>query len=453
MRRYPGAVVMVSHDRFFLDRTADIVYELEDRKLTRYAGNYTAYREEKRKRRKLQAKAYERQQEELKRLEELVERFKHKPTKAAFARGKRKQMERMERVEKPAEEEGGFFTGDITPLIPGSKWVFEAEHLKLGYDRQLLELSLRIRRGQKIGLLGPNGAGKTTFLKTIAGFIPPVGGDFSLGVNITIGYFDQRAAEIESELSVAEHFHRLFPVMTEKEVRSTLGAYLFGGREASKRVSDLSGGEKARLVLAELLQSRPNFLILDEPTNHMDIRAKETLESAFQAYRGTILFVSHDRYFIRQVADAVLIFDNHSAMYYPFGYEHYIERLEKEESGQDISAMISAEEQALIAGLRAVPKAERHRLREIPTEEAYRDWRLRLTAEQMEAAGGRFGELEQMRQALEKRWMESEAFWTGARWDGETEHQQVLKEMEETGNRWRDLCLEWWDTENGVDTR
>ena len=285
MRRYPGAVVMVSHDRFFLDRTADVIYELEDRKLTRYAGNYTAYREEKRKRRRLQAKAYERQQEEFKRLEELVERFKHKPTKAAFARAKRKQMERMERVEKPAEEEGGFFTGDITPLIPGSKWVFEAEHLKLGYDRQLLELSLRIRRGQKIGLLGPNGAGKTTFLKTIAGFIPPVGGDFSLGVNITIGYFDQRAAEIESELSVAEHFHRLFPVMTEKEVRSTLGAYLFGGREASKRVSDLSGGEKARLVLAELLQSRPNFLILDEPTNHMDIRAKETLESAFQAYR------------------------------------------------------------------------------------------------------------------------------------------------------------------------
>ncbi|WP_368271307.1 ABC-F family ATP-binding cassette domain-containing protein [Enterocloster lavalensis] len=453
MRRYPGAVVMVSHDRFFLDRTADVIYELEDRKLTRYAGNYTAYREEKRKRRKLQAKAYERQQEEFKRLEELVERFKHKPTKAAFARAKRKQMERMERVEKPAEEEGGFFTGDITPLIPGSKWVFEAEHLKLGYDRQLLELSLRIRRGQKIGLLGPNGAGKTTFLKTIAGFIPPVGGDFSLGVNITIGYFDQRAAEIESELSVAEHFHRLFPVMTEKEVRSTLGAYLFGGREASKRVSDLSGGEKARLVLAELLQGRPNFLILDEPTNHMDIRAKETLESAFQAYRGTILFVSHDRYFIRQVADAVLIFDNHSAMYYPFGYEHYIERLEKEESGQDISAMISAEEQALIAGLRAVPKAERHRLREIPTEEAYRDWKLRLTAEQMEAARERFGELEQRRQALENRWMESEVFWSGAQWDGETEYQQVLKELEETGNRWRDLCLEWWDTENGVDTR
>ena len=172
-----------------------------------------------------------------------------------------------------------------------------------------------------------------------------------------------------------------------------------------------------------------------------------------EEYDGALLFVSHDRYFIRQVADAVLIFDNHSAMYYPFGYEHYIERLEKEESGQDISAMISAEEQALIAGLRAVPKAERHRLREIPTEEAYRDWRLRLTAEQMEAAGGRFGELEQMRQALEKRWMESEALWTGARWDGETEYQQVLKEMEETGNRWRDLCLEWWDTENGVDTR
>lgn len=452
MRRYPGAVVMVSHDRFFLDRTADVVYELEDRRLTRYAGNYTAYREEKRKRRKLQARAYERQQEEFRRLEELVERFKHKPTKAAFARAKRKQMERMERVEKPQEEEGGFFTGDITPLIPGSKWVFEAEHLKLGYGRALLELSLRIRRGQKIGLLGPNGAGKTTFLKTIAGFVPPVGGEFSLGVNITIGYFDQRSAEIESELSVAEHFHRLFPVMTEKEVRSTLGAFLFGGREASKRVSDLSGGEKARLVLAELLQSRPNFLILDEPTNHMDIRAKETLESAFQAYRGTILFVSHDRYFIRQVADAVLIFDNHSAMYYPFGYEHYIERLQKEESGQAISAVISAEEQALIAGLRAVPKAERHRLREISTEDAYWDWRLRLAAERMEAAAGRFEELELRKNALEGRWLESEAFWQDKAWDGQREYEQVLSDREEAAKRWCEHCLEWWDAENGMET-
>jgi len=168
--------------------------------------------------------------------------------------------------------------------------------LKIGYDRPLIEMTMRIRRGQKIGILGPNGAGKSTFLKTVAGLIPPVSGEYSLGNQITIGYFDQHSSEIDSDKSVAQHFHDLFPSLTEKEVRSILGAYLFGGKEAGKRVGLLSGGEKARLVLAELLQSRPNFLILDEPTNHMDIRAKETLESAFRAYTGTILFVSQNRF-------------------------------------------------------------------------------------------------------------------------------------------------------------
>ncbi len=218
----------------------------------------------------------------------------------------------------------------------------------------------------------------------MAGFLPAVAGDCSLGNNITIGYFDQYSAAIQSEKTVVEHFSDLFPSLTDKEVRTILGAYLFKGKDGAKRVDDLSGGEKARLVLAELLQSRPNFLILDEPTNHMDIQAKETLESAFQAYEGTILFVSHDRYFIRQVARSVLIFENNAAFYYPFGYEHYLERKEKEASGEPLAARIKAEEQALIEGLKAVPRAERHRLREIPEEEAYEQWRLRLAAEAIE---------------------------------------------------------------------
>jgi ATP-binding cassette subfamily F protein 3 len=386
LRNYEKAVVMVSHDRFFLDRTADTVYELEGGELTRYSGSYTDYREQKRKNYEIQKKAYARQQEEIERQKQLIERFRHKPSKASFARSRKKMLERMEKIPKPAEDMAHIFTGDITPLIGGSKWVLEAEHLKIGYGKPILELSLRIRRGQKIGILGENGSGKTTFLKTAAGFLEPVSGVCSLGNNITIGYFDQFSAEITSDQTVAEHFGSLFPSMTDKELRSTLGAYLFKGRDAAKKVSDLSGGEKARLVLAELLESRPNFLILDEPTNHMDIQAKETLESAFRAYQGTILFVSHDRYFIRQVAQSILIFEGQSAMYYPFGYEHYLERMEKERSGESPAARIQAEEQALIAGLKAVPKAERHRLREIPTEEAYDDWRLRLARERMEAA-------------------------------------------------------------------
>ena len=464
LRQYPGAVVMVSHDRFFMDRTADIVYELEQGKLTRYPGNYTNYREQKRKNYEIQMKSYLCQQEEIERQEELIKRFKNKPSKAAFARSRKKILERMLPVEKPREDMAHIFTGTITPLIPGSKWVFEAEHLKIGYDKHsLLELSLRIRKGQKIGILGVNGSGKTTFLKTVAGFLPAVAGDCALGNNITIGYFDQYSAAIQSEKTVVEHFSDLFPSLTDKEVRTILGAYLFKGKDGAKRVDDLSGGEKARLVLAELLQSRPNFLILDEPTNHMDIQAKETLESAFQAYEGTILFVSHDRYFIRQVAKSVLIFENNAAFYYPFGYEHYLERKEKEASGEPLAARIKAEEQALIEGLKAVPRAERHRLREIPEEEAYDQWRLRLAAEAIENAAEQVEGLWQ--QILEKNGKREE--WELEHWDqwlneiadknedaacGEKQEKQAEEELsafteqyENAQSAWTDACLFWYD--------
>ncbi len=462
LREYKHAVVMVSHDRFFLDQVAEVVYEAEAGRLTRYAGNYTDYRREKRKKLALQQKAYERQQEEIARLEDVIRRFKHKPTKAAFARAKKKQIERMQPVEKPLEDDVRLFAGEISPLHPGSKWTLEAEHLKIGYDQVLLELSLRVRRGQKIGILGDNGVGKSTFLKTIAGLLEPLDGEFRLGNQVTMGYFDQQSARIQSEKPVIEHFHDLFPAMTEKEVRSTLGAYLFGGREAARRVSDLSGGERARLVLAELLQSRPNLLVLDEPTNHMDIQAKETLESAFQAYTGTILFVSHDRYFIRQVADAILIFDGESVLYYPFGYEHYLERNRREQNGESIAAQVKAEDAALIAGIRAVPKAERHRLREIPTEEAYLEWKLRLVLERMEPAGERYGLLEEQCRRIRGELAQTEEFWEELirlgepiRTDGsgcaEAQMQSEIAgklahleaERDAAWELWHQCCMEW----------
>ena len=442
LRNYDRAVVMVSHDRFFLDRTAQIVYELEDRKLTKYPGNYTAYREKKRKDYELQKKAYIRQQEEIARQEELIRRFKNKPAKASFARSRKKMLERMERVEAPREDTAHIFTGEILPAVPGSKWVLEAEHLKIGYEgHPLLELSLRMRKGQKIALLGENGAGKTTFLKTAAGSLPPVDGVCSLGNNITIGYFDQYSSAIESEQTVAEHFSELFPSLNQKEVRTILGSYLFPGKEASRKVSSLSGGEKARLVLAELLQSRPNFLILDEPTNHMDIQARETLESAFQAYQGTILFVSHDRYFIRQVAKSVLIFEGARAMYYPFGYEHYLERLEKEKEGLSPAARIQAEEQALIAGLKAVPRAERHRLREIPTEEAYDQWRLKMAEDAMKEAAGQAEE--QMKvweeNRLKRLWEQAEEQLVSAL------EAQPFEDIVPLWEKWHQACMDWYE--------
>ena len=432
MKEYEKAVVFVSHDRFFLDQVVDVVYELQSGKLRRFPGNYTHYREEKRKYIIAQTKAYERQQAELKRMNDLVEQFKHKPKKAAFARSRKTMMDRMERIERPQEDDVHIFTGELTPEILGSKWVFEAEHLKLGYDQVLLELSLRVRRGQKIGIIGDNGVGKSTFLKTVAGLIEPISGKCMLGNQITMGYFDQQSAMLSSEKQVAEHFHDLFPGMVEKEIRQTLGAYLFGGREASKKVTDLSGGEKARLVLAEILNSRPNLLLLDEPTNHMDIQAKETLESAFSAYTGTILFVSHDRYFIRQVADAILVFEGQSVMYYPFGYEHYLKHSNKELQ-ENLPAIMQAEEQAMIAGLKAVPKAERHRLKEIGTEEAYRDWSLSLAAEPMERAKERvmplFSRLETMSIYV----------------DTSEEIQKLEQELDSAWDVWTKSCLDWYE--------
>lgn len=446
LKQYEKAVVMVSHDRFFLDRTAEVVYELEDGHLTRYPGNYTHYKEEKRKNLQIQKKAYEKQQEEIRHLEELIEKFKHKPTKASFARSRKKILERMPKVPKPSDHEEHIFTGELTPAMLGSKWVFESEHLKIGYDRPIMEITMRIRRGQKIGILGKNGVGKTTFLKTAAGLCPPISGDYQIGNQITIGYFDQNSAQIQSDKTVLEHFHELFPSMTEKEVRQTLGAYLFGGKDAAKKVSSLSGGEKSRLVLAELLQSRPNFLILDEPTNHMDVAAKETLESAFRAYTGTILFVSHDRYFLKQVAESVMIFENQTVMYYPFGYEHYLEKKEKQGKHESLAAQIKAEEQALIAGMRAVPKAERHRLREFSTEEAYTDWKLRLAAEPMGAAKEQVEILSETLEQMVMQWQQSEGFWNGDVWDEEEAYQERLRQYEEAVERWQQACLEWAET-------
>ena len=392
LKSYDRAAVMVSHDRFFLDRTADVIVEVRNKKLYRYPGNYTHFREERVREAAAARKAWESQQKEIERLDQLIEKFKHKPRKAAFARSRKTILDRMEKLPKPEEEDAHIFTEEIEPLIQSNKWPLEAKELQIGYDRALLTLSLRVRKGQKIGIIGENGTGKTTFLKTAAGYLDPLKGECRLGERTTIGYFDQHSAMLESDDLVVDHFHRLFPAMPEKDVRTVLARYLFRGRKAQMKVSSLSGGEKARLVLAEILESRPNLLILDEPTNHMDIQAKETLESAFRAYTGTILFVSHDRYFIQQVADAILVFEEGRAMYYPFGYEHYLSRLGKGE-GKELTALIRSEDQAMLEGMRNVPEKEKHRLKEYSTEELTRDWRYRLAKEEADGVSRRYEEL------------------------------------------------------------
>lgn len=429
---YPKAVVIVSHDRAFLDAVATGVYELENGALHRYAGNYTQYRQQKLKNLQIQRKAYERQQAEIAHNNELIDKFKHKPKKAAFARSRKTMLARMKLIEKPVEDEAHIFTGDIEPQFPGGKWVYEAKELKIGYDgRALLELSLRIRRGQKIAVIGDNGIGKSTFLKTVAGLIPPIKGTSQLGSNLLVGYFDQQSALIDSDKTVRDHFHELFPALVEKDLRKTLGMYLFGGANASKRVSSLSGGEKSRFVLAELLTGRPNLMILDEPTNHMDIPAKETLESAFKAYTGTMLFVSHDRYFIKQVADAILVFEKDKVMYYPFGYDHYISRLKASRDG-NLPALMQAKDAAMVEALAAVPKRERHETRQLSTEEAYLEWKLALAAEPVVKAAE---EAEKVYEELCE--AESEL--------NEENVDKLRLQYEKVADSWTNECTKWYD--------
>lgn len=429
---YPKAVVIVSHDRAFLDAVATGVYELENGSLHRYAGNYTQYRQQKLKNLQIQRKAYERQQAEIAHNNELIDKFKHKPKKAAFARSRKTMLARMKLIEKPVEDEAHIFTGNIEPQFPGGKWVYEAKELKIGYDgRALLELSLRIRRGQKIAVIGDNGIGKSTFLKTVAGLIPPIKGTSQLGSNLLVGYFDQQSALIDSDKTVRDHFHELFPALLEKDLRKTLGMYLFGGANASKRISSLSGGEKSRLVLAELLTGRPNLMILDEPTNHMDIPAKETLESAFKAYTGTMLFVSHDRYFIKQVADAILVFENDKVMYYPFGYDHYISRLKASKDG-NLPALMQAKDAAMVEALAAVPKRERHETRQLSTEEAYLEWKLALAAEPVAKAAE---EAEKVYEELCE--AESEL--------NEENVDKLRLQYEKVADSWTNECTKWYD--------
>lgn len=386
---YPKTVVMVSHDRFFIDRTAEVIWEISNGRLTRYVGSYTSYRKEKRENAKRQLKAYEAQEEEIKRLSDLVQRFKHKPTKASFARSRLKMIERMERIEKPESEEAYIHSSKIEPDQLGAKWPYQCEELRIGYGEEAIRtITLRLRRGQKLGVIGPNGSGKSTFLKTVAGIIPALKGKGSLGNHIDLAYFDQMSGELDSELSVFEYYHDAFPSLREKEVRTQLASYLFRGDALGKCVASLSGGEKARLALAVLLSRKPNFLILDEPTNNMDIPAKETMESIFRMYSGTILMVSHDRYFLSEVCDSLLIFeeDKEDASFYPFSYRHYVDRLKQGDGKVAHSLMRSMEEQKLIEGLKAVPKAERFRLREYSTDEANRDWRYEQNRERRHAA-------------------------------------------------------------------
>ena len=330
LKNYPKAFVLVSHDRTFINRVANKIYEIEYGMMDLYVGNYDYFLEEKSRRYVALVKSYERQQKEIQRLQRIVERFRYKPSKASMAMSKLHQIERMNLIDKPKKENTATFHVKFQDFVESGRTVMNINHLKYGYQNILGEVNLTIEKGRRIGIVGANGTGKSTFLKTIMGSVPSISGSVELGYHTKVAYFDQQFKSLNNNLTVYEEFSLSFPEMNELEKRSCLASFLFFEEDIHKKIEVLSGGEKVRLQLCRVIYSKANFLILDEPTNHLDIYSKEKLEEILRAYPGTILFVSHDRYFIKKLADAIIDFDDHNT-YYDYGYEDYLEKRKEKE--------------------------------------------------------------------------------------------------------------------------
>lgn len=336
LKTYDKAVIIVSHDRMFLDHVIDVTYEIEYGKIKRYPGNYSAFMKRKEENLIKQEKDYELQQKEIARLTEWIEKWKNTPTKVAATRSKRMAIEHMVKVEKPVRFDTKSFHALFEPLRESYNDVILTNRLRIGYDSVLSEVTFSLHKKERIAILGENGKGKSTLLKTLVGIIPPLGGSFTIGTNVDYGYFDQQEAVINNadpEQTVLDNFWELYPKLLRNDVRSALGAFMFSGEEVEKKMGQLSGGELVRLALCKMFYTKPNLLILDEPTNHMDMIGKEALEQMLQSFNGTVLFVSHDRYFIRQIATGILEFSNDGVRLYDGGYDAYLEEKRKREAG------------------------------------------------------------------------------------------------------------------------
>ena len=335
LKAYKKAVVIVSHDRMFLDRIVNKVYEIEYAGLKEYKGNYAEFEKQKRENYEKQLKDYEYQQAEIKRLQAIADRFRYKPTKAKMALSKLKQIERMTIIDEPNKYDLKTFHANFNLEQESGKTVLTVKNLKIGYDKPLAEVSFELFRGQKLAIIGENGIGKSTLLKTLNGDIEKIDGNFEYGYHVKKGYFDQQMQFANPENTVFDEFYESFPTLTTTQIRTLLGTFLFSGEEVFKKIKVLSGGEKGRLQLCKILKKGPNLLLLDEPTNHMDIVGKESLENILKEYKGTLIFVSHDRYFVNKIADSILEFEKDKVTYFNGSYEEYMEYKQKEEAKKD----------------------------------------------------------------------------------------------------------------------
>ncbi|WP_126425069.1 ABC-F family ATP-binding cassette domain-containing protein [Brevibacillus marinus] len=324
---YKGAVLVVSHDRYFLDKLVTVIYEIERAKATRYVGNYSQYLEQKAAQIEQAQQQYERQQEEIARLEDFIARNIARASTTRRAQSRRKLLDKMERLEKPMTQTKAAHFRFAIARASGND-VLKVEQLRIGYpDHPLAQnISFTIEREERVALVGPNGIGKSTLLKTLIGQLPALAGKIQYGSNVSIGYYDQEQQELTDHKTVLAELWDQYPQLPEREVRTVLGNFLFSGDDVLKKIGDLSGGERARVSLAKLMLKQANFLIFDEPTNHLDILSKEVLENALFDYPGTILFVSHDRYFLNKMATRVLELSADGVTSYLGNYDYYVEK-------------------------------------------------------------------------------------------------------------------------------
>ncbi len=346
LQSYSGALLIVSHDRYFLDKVVTEIYEISRQKMRHYKGNYSRYLDLKAEQLASDWKAYEKQQTEINKLEDFVARNLVRASTTKRAQSRRKQLEKMDRLDRPqGDEKSAHFLFDIAK--PSGNIVLQVEEAAIGYSiEEVLSqpIDLDIRRKDAIALVGPNGIGKSTLLKSIIGELPFIKGDLRLGTNVSVGYYDQGQTNLHQNKTILQELWSEHPTTPEVEIRNTLGGFLFSGEDVEKPITLLSGGEKARVALAKLAMNQENFLILDEPTNHLDIDNKEVLENALIDYEGTLFFVSHDRYFINRIANKVIELSEDGSKLYLGDYDYYLEKKQEEE---ELAALLEEKEEVV----------------------------------------------------------------------------------------------------------